>query len=163
MTPATQLEGRVTVSIDNHVGEAIREARKNKGLTLRDLVNRSEGRFKASATAGYERGERHISVDKFIELASILGVPPDRLMSDIMKRTSPETREELVIDLNRLSLIDHEDVEAIAEYIYSVKAQRKDYLSEIITLRSGDLEQLALAKGLDPSNLLQEIKPALQD
>ena len=151
------------MAISRYVGEALRDARKNRGLTLRDLVTRSEGKFKASATAGYERGERHISVDKFIELASILGVPPDRLMADIMKRTSPETRSELVIDLNRLSLIDHEDVEAIAEFIYSVKAQRKDYLSEIITLRSGDLEQLALAKGLNPVIVLEEIKPALQD
>ena len=42
-------------------GRALRDARLARGLTLRDVGTRSNGLFKPTAVAGYERAERAIS------------------------------------------------------------------------------------------------------
>ena len=47
------------------VGRALRRARLARGLTLRQVGERSLGAFKPTAVAGYERGERAISLKRF--------------------------------------------------------------------------------------------------
>ena len=44
------------------VGHALRRARLARGLTLRQVGERSLGTFKPTAVAGYERAERTISL-----------------------------------------------------------------------------------------------------
>ena len=51
------------------MGRALRRARSGRGLTLRDVGMRSAGKFTPTAVAGYERGERKISLQRFCELA----------------------------------------------------------------------------------------------
>ena len=77
-----------TIVID--VGRALRRARTARGLTLRDVGVRSEGRFSPSAVAGYERAERSISLERFCQLATFLGVAPERLLSEILHPDDPE-------------------------------------------------------------------------
>jgi transcriptional regulator with XRE-family HTH domain len=81
------------------VGEVLRRARLSRGLTLRQVEQLSNGRFKPSSVAGYERAERRISVESFVELASTYGVPPERLLSQVLDRLL--SREEASIDLKR--------------------------------------------------------------
>ncbi len=45
-----------------HIGQALRDARKASGLTLREAAARSSGRFRPTSIARYERGERSISL-----------------------------------------------------------------------------------------------------
>ncbi|MGH2677820.1 MAG: helix-turn-helix domain-containing protein, partial [Actinomycetota bacterium] len=56
------------------IGGALRAARREGGLTLRDVASLSDRRFKPSALGGYERGERSISLERFTELSSVYGV-----------------------------------------------------------------------------------------
>jgi BldD-like DNA-binding protein len=53
-------------------------------------------------------------------------------------------------------------VHLVAEFIHRVRAQRGDYLSEVVTLRSGDLEALALTTQLRPDALLGSLGPAIR-
>jgi transcriptional regulator with XRE-family HTH domain len=144
------------------VGEALRQTRRERGLTLHDVGVLSGGRFKPSALGGYERGERSISVGRFCALAALYGVPPDRLLARTLEQASPASRCELIIDLNKLPLIRNEQVHLVAEFIHRVRTQRGDYLSEVITLRSGDLEALALTTQLRPDALLDSLGPAIR-
>ncbi|HZA26082.1 MAG TPA: helix-turn-helix domain-containing protein [Actinomycetota bacterium] len=144
------------------VGEALRKTRQERGLTLHDVGVLSGGRFKPSALGGYERGERSISVGRFCSLAALYGVPPDRLLARTLEEASPVSRCELVIDLTKLPLIRGEEVHLVAEFIHRVRAQRGDYLSDVITLRSGDLEALALTTQLKPDALLDSLGPAIR-
>jgi len=144
-------------------GEVLRDARLKRGLTLYDVQRLSDGRFKPSSVGGYERGERALSMDRFCDLANLYGIPPDRLLGEALKRIDPEGREEILIDLNRLSLIESEDRRLVAEFVHKVQAQRQDYLAEVITLRSGDLEALALTSGKRPTALLAKLRPALRE
>lgn len=65
-------------------GRALRRARMARGLTLRDVGYRSDGAFTPTAVAGYERGERSISLQRFCELAAFYGVAPERLLAEIL-------------------------------------------------------------------------------
>ena len=79
-----------------------------------------------------------------------------------MEHANPATRSELIIDLTKLPLIHGNQVHLVAEFIHRVRAQRGDYLSEVITLRSGDLEALALTTQLRPDALLDSLGPAIR-
>lgn len=81
------------------VGEELRRARRDAGLALRDLNQRSGHEFKASAVGGYERGERSISLDRFCRLAALYGVTPDSLLARVVARIGVTSADDVVIDI----------------------------------------------------------------
>jgi transcriptional regulator with XRE-family HTH domain len=147
----------------NAAGRVLRRARAARHLTLHDVMALSAGKFKPSVLGGYERGERTLSIDRFCELAQLYGFPADRLLAEVMADLQPDGRAELVIDLNRLSLLEEPDRLAISELLHQVRTQRRDYLSDVVTLRSGDVEALALERHIGPSKLLSRLRPAMAD
>lgn len=82
------------------MGGALRRARLARDLTLRQVGERSDGAFKPSAVAGYERGERSISLERFCELCGFYGVAPVQLLAEIMEGVGD--RLDLIVDLTRL-------------------------------------------------------------
>jgi transcriptional regulator with XRE-family HTH domain len=143
-------------------GEVLRSARRARGLTLRDVTSSSHGRFKPSVLGAYERGERSISLVRFCELAQTYGIPPDRLLGDVFARLDPAGRQEIAIDLNRLTLIPGQEGKVVAEFVHRLKSQRGDYMTDVITLRSGDLEAISLEASQSPNTLLRTLEPALR-
>ena len=65
------------------IGRALRRARVARGMTLKDLADASVDRFRPTSVAGYERGERKISLVRFCELCRLLDVPPERVLGEI--------------------------------------------------------------------------------
>ena len=112
---------------------------------------------------GYERGERAISLERFCELARVYGVPADQLLADVLRQTDPDARREVRIDLSRLSLVPDEPRRVLTQLIDRVRAQREDYISDVITLRQGDVEVVARSLGRSPRRVLQRIRPAIQE
>jgi transcriptional regulator with XRE-family HTH domain len=131
-------------------------------LTLRDVSSSSHGRFKPSVLGAYERGERNISLTRFCELAETYGVPPDRLLADVFALLDPAGRQEIAIDLNRLTLIPGQEGKVVAEFVHKLKSQRGDYMTDVITLRSGDIEAISREASQPPNALLRSIEPALR-
>jgi transcriptional regulator with XRE-family HTH domain len=131
-----------------------------RGFTLREVSAASRGRFKPSVVGGYERGERSISLERFVELARFYGMPADRLLADALAGLEPDGRGKLVIDLTRLSAIAEEDQRTVSEFVNRVRAQRGDYVGETLTLRSGDVEAMALEARTKPKRLLASLRPA---
>lgn len=144
------------------VGEVLRRARRARGLTLRDVEERSATAFKASVVGGYERGERSISLGRFWELARLYGLPADRLLAEAAESLEPLGRKEVVIDLNRLSLLPEPARAMVAGFAHEIRARRGDYLSDVVTLRSGDLEPISHELGIRPPTLLRRLNPALR-
>jgi transcriptional regulator with XRE-family HTH domain len=143
------------------LGEVLRDARHQRGLTLRQAMERSEGRFKPSVIGGYERGERSLSLVRFCELAKFYGIPADRLLARALERLDPAARRETVLDLGRLERVQDEAGDAVTGFVRQVKQERGDRAKEIITLRAGDLEAVALASGIALDQLLQALRPAI--
>ena len=144
------------------VGRALRRARKTRGLTLKELLRTSHGRFKPSSVAGYERGERAISLERFCELAEFYGIPADRLLTEVLQNLAPEARVELMIDLDRLTLVVDEEGSRLAEFVEEIQVRRGDRSTRVVTLRSGDLESIALGARVKPDALLTKLAPALR-
>jgi transcriptional regulator with XRE-family HTH domain len=88
------------------VGEVIRNARVEHGLTVYDVERRSGGRFKPSSLGGYERGERSISLQRFCQLSEVYGIPADRLLREVLERIKRGSREGVIVDLRELSEVD---------------------------------------------------------
>ena len=80
-------------TIGEDVGRTLRRARAARGLTLKEVGTASGGRFTPTAVAGYERGERSISLVRFCELAAFYSIEPERLLADALH---PDER---VVDL----------------------------------------------------------------
>ena len=85
-------------TIGGDLGRALRRARTARGFTLRDVGIRSDGGFTPTAVAGYERGERNISVRRFCELATFYGVEPVSLLAQALHAEERES----VVDLTPL-------------------------------------------------------------
>jgi len=79
------------------LGTRLRAARRQRGWSLGEIEALTEGEFKASVVGAYERGERAISVQRFVRLAEVYGVPASDLLPIITDSDS------IVIDLDALA------------------------------------------------------------
>lgn len=142
------------------IGRALRDARRARGLTLRQAAERSERRFRPTSIAGYERGERSITLERFIELCRVYGMAPERLLAEIVRRL--EGRPPVVIDLTALEGIDTTEGRIVTGFVQEVAALRGERGRRAITLRAGDLEVLATAIGRRPEELAERVGSALR-
>jgi transcriptional regulator with XRE-family HTH domain len=140
-------------------GKVLRSARRARGMTLRDVGIASGGRFKPTAVAGYERGERSISVERFCELSQLYDMAPERLMSLMIWRRQEGT--EPVIDLRGMDKLPHEERDALNGFIGQVRRMRTGRQDDTIKLRLRDLEVLATLSGHKLDEFLERLRPAL--
>jgi transcriptional regulator with XRE-family HTH domain len=145
------------------VGESLRNARRRRGFTLRDVAELSGGQFKPSGLGGYERGERAISLERFWSLASLYAIPADELLREALDKAFPEARPGVILDLSRLELLHGEESRLMADLADAVSAQRAERPSESIALRSADVRALALRTKLSPADLIRRLEPALRE
>lgn len=140
-------------------GHALRRARRARGLTLRDVGARSNGEFKPTAVAGYERAERAISLERFCSLAQLYGMNPERLLSQILWRIGggPEP----IIDRRRVPDLPSDEAGTIGDFIEEVRRLRGSSNGETITIRIEDLEVLATVTGQQLRDFLEHLRPAL--
>lgn len=146
---------------DRVTGAVLRRAREARRFTLHDVGRRSEGRFKPSTVAGYERGERSISLDRFRQLATFYDRPPDELLGEILEDFYPVVRGGLVIDESRLGLVEEPAREAVGWLLRRVRENRDDAPSPVLTIRAGDLRVAILRSGEEPGTVLRKLRPAM--
>jgi len=137
----------------------LRGARQARGMTLRDVGSRSDGRFKPTAVAGYERAERGISLERFCELAELYEMGPERLLFQIMWRLAggPDP----TIQRAKLPELPVEEANVVGGFIQKVRDLRGDSDDEVITVRIQDLEVLATVSGHELREFLDHLEPAL--
>jgi transcriptional regulator with XRE-family HTH domain len=129
-----------------------------KGLTRQAVADRCEEPLRASSIGGYERGERALTVQRFVSLARALGVSPEALLRDTLAQLDPD-RGAVSIDLSVLP--DDPIGRRVASFAHAVRARRGDYLSTTITLRAGDLEVIASDDGLSPRSFAHGLGKAV--
>jgi transcriptional regulator with XRE-family HTH domain len=154
--------GVIDIGLSKAIGQALRRARLARGWTLRDVDHRSGGRFKPTSVAGYERAHRAISVERFCALAGVYATPPDRLLASALELVDPAARRGIVVDLERLALIDDDDRRRISSFVRDVRERRGDTGEEVISLRAGDVDALALSAGCTSRAMLDALGPALR-
>ena len=128
-------------------------------MTLRDVGVVSDGRFKPTAVAAYERAERSISLERFCDLARLYGMAPERLLAQIMWRIAGGPAP--VIDEDKLQRLPQKERETLDGFIRQVRRMRGTTDEGTITLRIHDLEVLATVSGSRLDEFLERVRPVL--
>lgn len=144
--------------VTRDLGKALRQAREERGLSLREASRRSQGRFTPSGIAGYERGERRISVERMCALSEVYGVRPERLLATALH---PSGVAPVEIDLSALERLPPELRSLLVGYIEEVLTMRGPADPDRISLRSGDLEILAGSAPGSVAELYRRMRDAL--
>ena len=98
------------------LGQRLRAARRHRGWSLGDVEAHTGGEFKASVVGAYERGERAISVQRFVSLAEVYGSPASELLP-------APSDPGLIIDLDALA---GEDGDLLDRYLAAIQMMRKN-------------------------------------
>ncbi len=104
-------------NFSSSLGMRLRAARRQRGWSLGDVESNTAGEFKASVVGAYERGERAISVQRFVRLAQVYDVPAGELLP-----LTPSSG--MVIDLDALSLDGADDL--VDRYLAAIQLLRKE-------------------------------------
>lgn len=142
------------------IGRALRGARKARGLTLRQVAGMSQNQFKATSVAGYERGERTISVERFLELCDVYGISAPAVLGEVVRAVEGKLEQE--IDLTLLEKMGTAEGTLLSSFVRQIRAQRGEPVSETIVLREADLNVLATAAGTTREELAEALEPAIR-
>lgn len=99
------------------LGQRLRAARRQRGWSLGDVEEKTEGEFKASVVGAYERGERAISVQRFVRLAESYGLAASELLP-------PSETDGVVIDLDALAAEGGDDL--VERYLAAIQLLRRE-------------------------------------
>lgn len=146
------------------LGARLRRIRHQQGMSLADVQERSDGRWKAVVVGAYERGDRAVTIGRLQELAAFYGVP----LVDLLPRSisanglaAASSPDHYVLDLRtfepgRLRTRPH--LMPIARFAAQVRQRRGDHNGRILTVRASDLETLALTIGQDVEVLIKRLQ-----
>jgi transcriptional regulator with XRE-family HTH domain len=146
------------MDLSREVGRALRRARETRGLTLREAATASRDRFSPSSIAGYERGERAITVQRFCDLAETYGTDPARLLDGILREA--RSRPTIEVRLSTLGEVGRPETAAVEDFARRVAELRHEDAADRITLRYADIEVLATAAGHETAELIEMIESA---
>lgn len=137
----------------DRLGERLRAVRTQQDLTLQQVEERSQGRWKAVVIGAYERGDRAISAAKLAELADFYGVPVAELLPQPEDGrpevdVSRERRSHVVLDLTRLEGGADPSLEPLTRFATTIQRARGDYNGRVLTLRDEDVRALSLVLGM---------------
>ncbi len=129
------------------VGARLRAVRRQRGMSLVDVEERSEGRWSASALGAYERGFRNLSVPRLRSLAEFYQVPMAVLLGEPVADAAALTPRSIVLDLEALRRAAAD--EPIMRFVNSIVVARGDFNGRVLSLRHDDLRALSALVGAD--------------
>ena len=158
MTDVNQNEQHESATFVEEVGRRLRAIRRQQGLSLEDVEERSGGRWSASAVGAYERGYRVLSLARLRELAEFYGVPMSVVVGEVDLREQPipvAGPPKVILDLGALE--KHEEAAPVARYAQSIALERGDFNGRVLSLRRDDLRVLGSLLGLSEPKLLERL------
>lgn len=129
------------------VGARLRAVRRQRGMSLADVEERSQGRWSASALGAYERGFRNITVPRLHALADYYDVPMAVLLGEPVADAAPLNPQAIVLDLEALRR-NAADL-PIMGFVNSIVVARGDFNGRVLSLRSDDLRALCALVGAE--------------
>lgn len=147
------------------LGALLTDIRTNRGLTLEEIAERSNGMLSIATLASVERGTTYVTDEDLEWLTDLYGVETASLVP---------SRSKLVIDLDerRLSMGDsrrvrlHKDAsrqEVLARYLAMVYSMRGIEPGTPVTLRVDDLDVLGTALSLNPRDAAELLHGLMGD
>ena len=148
------------------LGARLRATRRLRGWSLHDVELRSRQAFKASALSAYERGERHISVDRLLALADFYETPTVPLLrrrhQDLELDLTPlASGARLAIDLAHVDREGDPDGVLVARFASWIARQRREPPGGTFPVRAADVEVLAAVLGRTPGEFMAGRVPGI--
>ena len=133
------------------IGANLRKIRLVKGLTLKDVEQKSKGKWKAVVIGSYERSNRALTIKKAIALADFYQVPLGHLLGITQNiKTNDPTR--IRLDLRKVA--KGANTSQIKLFAAWITGSRQDWNGEILSIRHTDLLPLAITLNLAESEVL---------
>lgn len=129
------------------VGARLRAVRRQRGMSLVDVEERSDGRWSASALGAYERGFRNVSVPRLRSLAEFFQVPMAVLLGEPVADAAAVTPRSIVLDLEALRAAAGD--QPVMRYVNSIVVARGDFNGRVLSLRTDDLRALCALVGAE--------------
>ena len=140
------------------LGSRLRAIRQQQGLTLQQVEEMSEGKWKAVVVGSYERGDRAVSVSKLHELSEFYNVPVSELLpkeDDAVTGGTSSAPTKVMLDLRRLSRSDLDpDLRPLSRFAHTIQLQRGDFNGNVLTIRGEDLRALSVIYGTSTEDLV---------
>lgn len=135
------------------IGGRLRDAREQRGLTLREVADASEDSFQVATLSAWERGERRIGLASLMWLADHYGVPMGALLGS---RREPDDRPVLVVDRDRLADAAPywDPLKALVQRTLQARAEDP---GRWVRLRGEDVEFVAAVLDLRTSALVERL------
>lgn len=135
----------------------LRAIRVAAGLTLRQVEIKSRGKWKAVVVGSYERGTRHLSLMRAVELCEFYGAD----LSDLGVTHNDIEISRIILDLKRLALarnLPDELSRTISRLAGRITSMRGDQNGEVLSLRKQDLENLQFLTDLSRTELIGALR-----
>lgn len=142
------------------LGGRLRAIRQQQGLTLQQVEEMSEGKWKAVVVGSYERGDRAVSVARLAELSEFYNVPVSQLLPKEELPGSdghPADRAKVMLDLRRLARHEDPELKPLNRYAHTIQMQRGDFNGSVLTIRGEDLRALSVVYGKLPADLIDHL------
>jgi transcriptional regulator with XRE-family HTH domain len=140
------------------LGARLRAIRQQQGLTLQQVEELSQGKWKSVVVGSYERGDRAVSVAKLAELADFYNVPVSELLpkEDLPSASGTGlSTSKVMLDLRRLARGDLDpELKPVSRFAHTIQLQRGDFNGSVLTIRGEDLRALSVIYGTDPEDLV---------
>lgn len=129
---------------ERQVGARLRAVRQQRGMTLRDVEEASDGRWKAVVVGSYERADRSVSLPRLHELAAFYGIDVNDLLPG-GRTEQVDPAAPLVLDLTAVRAASADSsLWPLVRFVADVRARRGDRGADRITLRAADARSLAI-------------------
>lgn len=135
------------------IGQRLRRIRRQQGMSLADVEQRSGGSWKAVVVGAYERGDRTVSLTRLAGLAEFYRVPLADLLPRRLGPVEAPEHPDVVLDLTKLDEPQDDATRAVARFADRIRSLRGDHNGRVLSLRGQDLQTLALTIGTDPDEL----------
>lgn len=141
--------------VSRDVGRRLRAVRRQQGLSLEDVEERSGGQWSASAIGAYERGYRTLSVERLRSLAEFYNVPMSVLLAP--PRRDANESEKVVIDLVAMARVGPE-LAPLSRIVRSIQIERNDFNGKMLSIRRSDIKNLSLMYGTTEDDLIERLQ-----
>jgi transcriptional regulator with XRE-family HTH domain len=135
----------------------LRGLRLAAGMTLKQVEIKSRGNWKSVVVGSYERGTRHLSLLKAVELCEFYGAD----ISSLGQFGESEVSQALVLDLRQLSKLRElpDEIVTITNRLASrITSKRGDRNGTVLSLRELDIETLEVGLGRSRGEVLELLK-----
>lgn len=148
----------MTTPSTSRIGDRLRRVRRQQGLSLADVEERSNGTWKAVVVGAYERGDRAVSIARLAGLADFYGLPLAELLPGA-RRDGPEGNPAgVVLDLTSLDGSSSAPLSVVARFAEQIQRTRGDHNGRVLSLRASDVQMLALTSGTSTDELITRLR-----